>query len=472
MIKEGPASTVARAWLSMKDGEPQWIVVKSASIVRKFSKEPHDIRKELRLMSGLSHRNVIPILGSYEDHEDESLKIYMPYVPTSLADLLASPHFSPHPFPPQRDPDDVASRLQEARFVTVARSIIFQVLCALAYLHDESRLIAHRDVKPENILLTKNGCVKLIDFGVSWKEKESQHAKQHDLWPEHQGKLYFEVCTGAYRAPELLFGSRAYDAIALDLWSLGSTIAGFFTALRLVSDDCDDGDDDDHYNYGHRNGAASDHVSSSGGLEAAASDSSDTSNPAFVIPGYLRVGYPGAQWHRDTLFNGDRGEIGLAWSIFKIYGTPTADNWPEFNDLPGAQSVVFNQVPAVPVEPLLPNLPPSSRSPLASQTSTHPASDPTRKPSPFDLLSRFLVYPSASRQTAREALKHPWFTAERGILLPEGYEVDGAVGGQADPGLGAQLQKLAAYEWRGKSLGEWIQSMLLDIPGLAANGTR
>lgn len=58
MIKEGPVSTVARAWLSMKDGEPQWIVVKSASIVRKFSREPHDIRKELRLMSGLSHRNV------------------------------------------------------------------------------------------------------------------------------------------------------------------------------------------------------------------------------------------------------------------------------------------------------------------------------------------------------------------------------------------------------------------------------
>lgn len=295
----------------------------------------------------------------------------------------------------------------------------------------------------------------------------------------------------AYRAPELLFGSRAYDAIALDLWSLGSTIASFFTALRLVSDDCDDGDDDDNYQYGDRNGAASDHVSSSGGLEAAISDDSNARSPAFVIPGYLRIGYPGAQWHRDTLFNGDRGEIGLAWSIFKIYGTPTADNWPvchllfpsclslkltrnvqEFNDLPGAQSVVFNQVPAVPVEPLLPNLPPSSRSPEASQTSTHPASDPTRKPTPFDLLSRFLVYPSASRQTAREALKHPWFTADRGILLPEGYEVDSTVGGQRDSWLGPQLQKLAVYEWRGKPLGELIHSMLLDIPGFAANGTR
>ena len=142
----------------------------------------------------------------------------------------------------------------------------------------------------------------------------------------------------------------------------------------------------------------------------------------------------------------------------------------EFNDLPGAQSVVFNQVPAVPVEPLLPNLPPSQASPT-SQSALHPASDAIRKSTPFDLLSRFLVYPSADRQTAREALKHPWFTADRGVLLPDGYEVDPAVGGHIDPELGAQLQELCIYEWRGRSLGHWLDSLLLDIPG-SANGFR
>jgi len=53
-----------------------------------------------------------------------------------------------------------------------------------------------------------------------------------------------------------------------------------------------------------------------------------TSLPPFIIPKYLHIGYPAALWTRDTLFNGERGEIGLAWSIFKIFGTPTKDSWP------------------------------------------------------------------------------------------------------------------------------------------------
>jgi cyclin-dependent kinase 8/11 len=45
---------------------------------------------------------------------------------------------------------------------------MFQVLRALAYLHEQDPPIAHRDVNPGNILLTRNGTVKLVDFGVAW----------------------------------------------------------------------------------------------------------------------------------------------------------------------------------------------------------------------------------------------------------------------------------------------------------------
>lgn len=104
-----------------------------------------------------------------------------------------------------------------------------------------------------------------------------------------------------YRAPELLFGTRTYDPLAIDLWSLGATFAQFFTALRLCDDDDTEIDTD---------------------LEP-----DDAPPTPFIVPNYLGSSL-GAQWTRDSLFDGDKGEIGLAWSIFKIFGTPTADTWP------------------------------------------------------------------------------------------------------------------------------------------------
>ena len=102
-----------------------------------------------------------------------------------------------------------------------------------------------------------------------------------------------------YRAPELLFGTRTYDPLAIDLWSLAATFAQFFTALRLSDDD------DTEIN----------------------ADLESAPPTPFIVPKHLRSSL-GAQWTRESLFNGDMGEIGLAWSIFKIFGTPTAESWP------------------------------------------------------------------------------------------------------------------------------------------------
>lgn len=44
--------------------------------------------------------------------------------------------------------------------------LFIQVVSALEYLHHQLSVI-HRDVKPSNILISKNGCVKMCDFGIS-----------------------------------------------------------------------------------------------------------------------------------------------------------------------------------------------------------------------------------------------------------------------------------------------------------------
>jgi casein kinase II subunit alpha len=96
--------------------------------------------------------------------------------------------------------------LQDIRFV------IMEVLRALDYAH--SRGIFHRDVKPSNIMIDLQGrSVRLIDWGLA----------EFYLPPDQ--KLYnTNVCTKAYKGPELLVGLRAYD-YSLDIWSLGLVLA-------------------------------------------------------------------------------------------------------------------------------------------------------------------------------------------------------------------------------------------------------
>jgi len=87
----------------------------------------------------------------------------------------------------------------------VARKFVRGIVSALDYTHRSS--IVHRDLKIENVLVSKSGRVKIIDYGLSNMYSPDAFLKTFC------GSLYFA-------APELL-SSREYIGPELDVWSLG-----------------------------------------------------------------------------------------------------------------------------------------------------------------------------------------------------------------------------------------------------------
>ncbi|ONM32989.1 CBL-interacting serine/threonine-protein kinase 4 [Zea mays] len=88
------------------------------------------------------------------------------------------------------------------------RRVFGQLVAALSYCH--ARGVAHRDVKPQNVLLDGNGALKVSDFGLS--------ALPDSL--RDDGRLHTACGTPAYAAPEVL-RRKAYDGAKADAWSCG-----------------------------------------------------------------------------------------------------------------------------------------------------------------------------------------------------------------------------------------------------------
>lgn len=104
------------------------------------------------------------------------------------------------------------------------RRILWQVLKGVEFCHVHN--IIHRDVKPENILVSRSGVVKLCDFGFARTLAQP-------------GESYTDyVATRWYRAPELLVGDTKYGK-AVDIWAIGCLLSEMLTGEPLFPGDSD-----------------------------------------------------------------------------------------------------------------------------------------------------------------------------------------------------------------------------------------
>lgn len=114
--------------------------------------------------------------------------------------------------------------------ITIARNYAAEVLEVLQFLHE--RDVVHRDVKPENVLISDSGHVKMIDFGTAKLLREpiklglDDEDEDKRKRPRRKGFKEF-IGTPEYMAPEAI-NNKFVDQRA-DLWSFGCFVAMLLT---------------------------------------------------------------------------------------------------------------------------------------------------------------------------------------------------------------------------------------------------
>lgn len=185
------------------------VAIKRMSLERCTEGFPIAAFREIKLLSKLSHKNIVHLL-------DVGTAKYAP--PEKLIDDSRTPASAPYSYPwnffmvceyAEHSLAGLVNRQYRFSHAQV-KAIMKQTLEGLAYLHNQC--VVHRDIKSSNILMNAAGEVKLADFGMSTKFVPSRALKGQK-----------GVVTLWYRAPELLLGKSYAESI--DMWATGCVLA-------------------------------------------------------------------------------------------------------------------------------------------------------------------------------------------------------------------------------------------------------
>ncbi|KAL1773065.1 serine serine/threonine-protein kinase Nek5 isoform X1 [Sigmodon hispidus] len=191
LIKTIGEGTFGKVYLAKNKIERNHCVIKEIDFTKKKSpgKEKEASKKEVILLAQMKHPNIVTFFSSFQ--ENSRLFIVMEYC----------------------DGGDLMQRIQRQRGVLFSEDQILcwfvQISLGLRYIHD--RHILHRDIKSQNIFLSKNGMVaKLGDFGTARELNNSMELAQ--------------TCAGTpyYLSPEIC-QNRPYNT-KTDIWSLGCVL--------------------------------------------------------------------------------------------------------------------------------------------------------------------------------------------------------------------------------------------------------
>lgn len=192
ILGEGTVGTVKRA--TSKDKKEEFAV----KIVRTRDMELLlNLKNEFVNLKRLDHANIVKV---YELHYDpKTSRVYI------VMELVKGREMLEH--------------LQElgAYSEKEACHIFTQILNAIEYLHSQG--ITHRDLKPNNILISPKLEVKIVDFNVA---KFAEQYKNYSSFTANNYKMLTYTGTIAYTAPEIFIGGEYSEEV--DMWSAGAVL--------------------------------------------------------------------------------------------------------------------------------------------------------------------------------------------------------------------------------------------------------
>ena len=191
-IGEGTYGVVYKA----RDTETNEIVaLKTISFENTDEGVPGIAIREVSILKELQHPNIVRLINSY--YYESSICLAFEHCDVDLRKYLDSHRDMP---------------------LIQCKRLVYDLLQGIAFCH--ARRVLHRDLKPQNLLLSGDGPLKIADFGL---------ARAYGI-PIRQYTQ--EVVTLWYRAPELLMGEKNYST-PVDIWSIGCIMAEILTSRAL-----------------------------------------------------------------------------------------------------------------------------------------------------------------------------------------------------------------------------------------------
>ena len=159
---------------------------------------PLEMTREMSILLSLRHPNIVTVFEVVTDASQ--MFMVMELVDFDLGLLI--------------------EHMKTPFYESQVKCLAMQLLSALAAVHES--FVLHRDLKQTNLLLDKNGVLKLCDFGLA---RRAGTGPSGSGGPGGGGGACTPNVTSLwYRAPEILLGESSYGS-AVDMWSFGCIMA-------------------------------------------------------------------------------------------------------------------------------------------------------------------------------------------------------------------------------------------------------